>query len=113
VRYYHRTSSVNAERIVVDGFIDAESIASDGNLFRGVWITEYADAGNIDDVLLAIDVDDPNHRARIDIFEWQDESEPYRKWLVPAKLLNLVGTTSVVEERYREPPVPPVRAALS
>ena len=104
VRYYHRTSGANAASIMRDGFVDAESATSTKHMFRGVWISE----GRLDDVksmtdrevLLAIDVDDPKDCARINTFEWTDDSSVYRKWLVPAKLLNLVASVSIVAQEY-------------
>ena len=47
MRYYHRTSSANAEKIVSDGFVDAEGITASYGVFRGVWITDrpVEDAG--------------------------------------------------------------------
>ena len=104
MRYYYRTSLANAEKIVSDGFVDAEGIAQSGAVFRGVWITDRpVDAGesmSFGDSLVAVDVDDPNHCARIDIFEWAEETVSFRRWLVPAKLLNLVGSASIVKEDY-------------
>jgi hypothetical protein len=105
MRYYHRTSSANAEKIVSDGFVDAEGIAESGDVFRGVWVTDRPVEGaagmSFGDSLVAVDVDDPRHCARIDVFEWDEATASFRRWLVPAKLLNLVGSASIVEEDYR------------
>ena len=105
MRYYYRTSSENAEKIISDGFVDAEGTTASCGVFRGVWITdrpvEGADGMSIGDSLVAVDVDDPRHCARIDVFEWDDETASFRRWLVPAKLLNLVGSASIVKEDYR------------
>jgi hypothetical protein len=105
VRYYYRTSSANAEKIVSDGFVDAESNTVSRGVFRGVWITdrpvEGADGMSFGDSFVAVDVDDPRHCARIDVFEWDEETTSFRRWLVPAKLLNLVGSASMVKDDYR------------
>ena len=105
MRYYHRTSSANAEKIVSDGFVDAEGIAVSGDVFRGVWVTDRPVEGSagmsLGDSLVAVDVDDPRHCARIDVFEWDEATASFRRWLVPAKLLNLVGSASIVKEDYR------------
>jgi hypothetical protein len=102
MRYYYRTSSASAEKIVSDGFVDAEGIAQSGDVFRGVWITdrpvEAGESMSFGDSLVAVDVDDPPHCARIDVFEWDEETASFRRWLVPAKLLNLVGSASIVKE---------------
>jgi hypothetical protein len=72
MRYYHRTSSANAEKIVSDGFVDAEGIAESGEVFRGVWVTDRPVEGaagmGFGESLVAVDVDDPRHCARIDVF---------------------------------------------
>ena len=105
MRYYYRTSSANAERIVSDGFVDAEGINASGGVFRGVWVTDRPVEGaagmSFGDSLVAVDVDDPRHSARIDVFEWDEATASFRRWLVPAKLLNLVGSASIVKEDYR------------
>jgi hypothetical protein len=80
MRNYYRTSSANAEKIVSGGFVDAEGIAESGDVFRGVWITdrpvEGADGMSFGDPLVAMDVDDPRHCARIDVFEWDASVRP-------------------------------------
>ena len=121
MRYYHRTSSANAKRIVSDGFVDAEGIAQSGDVFRGVWITDRpVDAGesmSFGDSLVAVDVDDPRHCARIDVFEWDasarpDTSLPWKKerrrtsWLLA--LPGIARRTQVLLP-HRYPALPPRR----
>lgn len=99
MRYYHHTDLATAEEILENGFVDAECSLCSAHVFRGVWVTDREMLGmnEADKALLAVDVDDPNECARINIFEWTEETEPYRKWFVPARLLNLVGSCSIVE----------------
>jgi hypothetical protein len=104
MRFYHWTCADNAMRILRSGFVDVEWTHRTDKLHRGVWISDHT-AGtreykNRGEALLAVDVDKATDCARIDTFERSEDDQPYRRWLVPAKLLNLVARISAMDEQW-------------
>ena len=103
MRFYHCTHPDDARRILRVGFVDTESTHGTDKPRRGVWISDQT-AGTREgrqrgDALLAVDVDKLTDCARIDTFAWPEDGETYRTWLVPAKLLNLVGRISPMDDQ--------------
>jgi hypothetical protein len=100
VTLYHRTSENIARHIVVDGFGDSQDYYGTGNLHSGVWLSDHpldADEGANGDALLGVELN-PGEREIVQ-FEWIEAGKPHREWLVPARLINELGTTVISETR--------------
>src|SRR2546423_1551427 len=113
MRLYHVTDRDSVERILEQGFEDAEVIHDDSELQIGVWLADRCLAGEEDvgprlgpvpDVALSIDL--PSEV--VEPFERPEPGKPYREFCVPARLLNEHEVESVraledvdIEERRR------------
>ena len=93
MRLYHVTDRASAERILSEGFEDAEVIHDDRELLIGVWLADRCLAGEDDvgprlgpvpDVALSIELP----FDAIDRYERRDAAKPYREFCVPASVLN-------------------------
>ena len=111
MRLFHMTDKEKAEAILKDGFRDNTSyFRSDlveiqdgfGNYrpdaeYTGVWVSdepdmEYLWSGN---TLLALEIP----ADVLSDFQWFEEGELYRKWLIPAAILNSNGPPMVGDPR--------------
>ena len=82
---YHRTFM--AERILAEGFWDAEGTYLTFETHIGVWVADSPlneNEGVGGDRVLTIDIPE----SVIGNYEWIEEGKPCREWLVPAELLN-------------------------
>jgi hypothetical protein len=93
MRLYHVTDRASAERILGDGFENAEVIHDDRELLVGVWLADRCLAGEDDvgprlgplpDVALLIELS----AEVVEPYERRDSEKPYREFCVPASLLN-------------------------
>jgi hypothetical protein len=93
MRLYHVTDRGSAERILSDGFEDAEVLHDDSELLVGVWLADRCLAGEDDvgprlgpvaDVALWIDLP----TDAVDPYERTDPRKPYREFCVPADVVN-------------------------
>jgi hypothetical protein len=94
---YHRTTEENAADILEAGFADSTGSDLTEKDTAGVWISDSPlDRKEAGDVLLRIKLD-ATHSDLAD-FEWVEQGESYREWLVPAVLLNDRGVVEVCDE---------------
>ena len=100
VTLYHRTTEGVARHIVADGFRDSESYYGTENPHSGVWLSDRpldADEGAVGNALLRVELNIGDRE--IAQFEWIEDGKPYREWLIPACLINELGTIVVAEIR--------------
>ncbi len=83
VSLYHATTLEAARNIVATGFVDSSQELHQGRLYRGVWLSD-ARLIELAPVILLVVVPEPLVRE----YELLGESHGYRRWLVPAELLN-------------------------
>jgi len=105
-RLYHRTSRINAEAIIANGFRDGEGRYLTDSRHRGVWLSDRpldANEGALGDTIIAVDFDDPGTIAE---FEWIEDERPYREWLVPADRINGIASMRVIPEDDIVQPLP-------
>lgn len=91
---YHCTDA--AEQILARGFHDSEGTYLTRNVYTGVWVADRpldVNDGVDGDRVLAIEIPE----SVIASFEWIEEEEPYREWLVPAQVLNEYPLTEVLD----------------
>jgi hypothetical protein len=96
VTFYHVTNGEAAAAILARGFEDAEGTFGTGELFRGVWISATplsANEGAHGDHLLAVEISE----ELVAEFEWIEDENPIREFLVPAEVLNAHGHTRLLE----------------
>jgi hypothetical protein len=100
ITLYHRTTEGIATRIVADGFRDREDYYLTENLHSGVWLSDRpldANEGAVGNALLRVELNIGDRE--IAEFEWIEDGKPYREWVIPACLINELGTTVMVEIR--------------
>lgn len=89
MRLYHRTTSLNANNILVGGFSDGEGTYLTKQTWRGVWLSDRIldeNEGAGGDAIL--EVTSNIDSGTLSFYEWKEEGKSYREWLVPAELLN-------------------------
>jgi hypothetical protein len=83
---YHLTE--HGDRILAEGFRDAEGTYLTRNVYRGVWVSDRPlginEVGGEGEDILAVDVAE----AVVAEYEWIEDCKPYREFLVPAAILN-------------------------
>jgi len=70
------------------------------NPHSGVWLSDRprdADEGAVGNALLRVELNIGDRE--IAQFEWIEDGKPYREWLIPACLINELGTIVVAEIR--------------
>ena len=99
MRLYHRTGRDAARTILAHGFRDAWGYYLTDQLWYGVWLSDRpsdADAGEGPEVVLVVDLDVPDEELAE--YAWVfDLGTRYRKFLLPADLINRRGTAHVLE----------------
>jgi hypothetical protein len=94
VRLFHATTQENARKILESGFVDCSRELHQGRSYSGVWLTEVP-LYELEPVMLLVSM--PEELVRqYDL----PGDQGYRRWLVPAELINRYAT--VVEFRRRE-----------
>jgi hypothetical protein len=94
---FHRTTKDAAAKILRDGFRDTTSRYLTDREWSGVWVSDRPldnSEGASGEALLQIDIAEDLLTA----FEWVEEGEPFREWLVPAAVLNDAGTVRLLDE---------------
>ena len=97
MKIYHRTSREVALRILSKGFRDGTGNYLTLHVYHGVWFSNVSldeNEGAHGDTLLEVRIP----AKRIADFEWVEEGKPYREWLIPAKLVNTLGSVRLVRE---------------
>jgi len=99
ITLYHRTNKDDARQIIANGFRDGKGYYGTESLHRGVWLSDRAldaNEGAVGTTVLRVELtkDEPE----IDDFEWKDDGNTYREWLIPASLINEYGSTVIDEE---------------
>jgi hypothetical protein len=95
---YHRTTEETAADILEGGFVDSTGSNLTEEDAAGVWISDNPlDRKEAGDVLLRIKLDATD--GDLADYEWVEQGESYREWLVPAALLNDRGVVEVCDER--------------
>ena len=89
---YYRTKT--PERILREGFRDAQGTYLTGEVWSGVWLIDRPLPVNAaeGETLLRVDIEEEilaNH-------EWVEEGKPYREFLVPADVVNEHGTKPII-----------------
>ena len=104
MRLYHRTTQDAADNIIAVGFRDKCGTYMTDREWTGVWLSDIpldeTDGGPANGVLFEVVLDMPDHDLS-ENYEWIQEGNPYREFLVPAKLINEKGCirrVSVEEE---------------
>ena len=103
MRLYHRTTPNAADEILAQGFKDSCDTYLTDREWTGVWLSDVPldeNDGASGDVLFEVILDMPDHDLS-ENYEWIQEGNPYREFLVPAKLINEKGCirrVSVEEE---------------
>lgn len=100
-KVYHRTTPEAATAILKDGFRDAEGNFLTRNVYRGVWLSDRPldeNEGAWGDRLLEVVIEE----EAVAQYEWIEEGKQYREWLVPAELVNRLGSARLLsdEEEY-------------
>src|SRR5262249_48429796 len=94
---YHRTTEDSAADILEDGFADSTGSDLTGEDAAGVWISDNPlDRKEAGDVLPRIKLDATDDDLAD--YEWVEQGESYREWLVPAALLNDRGVVEVCDQ---------------
>jgi hypothetical protein len=96
--FYHRTNSDVAEKILSEGFQDGHGTYMTEREWTGVWVSDRPLDGNEEasgDCLLKITL--TCDEAAIADYEWVEEGtiRNYREWLIPADLLNQLGSIAL------------------
>ena len=89
MKVYHVTSTETAGSIKAGGFVDATGTYLTANEYSGVWVSDSPldvnDMGTQHECCFEIDVDEEDLAP----YEWVEDMEGYREWLVPARILNM------------------------
>jgi hypothetical protein len=91
MKFYHVTTSDSARTILRQGFHDNQDSYGTDQPWSGVWLADRPldsnDIGNVSaDTILAVSLD-----CEIDAlsdYEWVEEGQSYREWLIPADFVN-------------------------
>ena len=96
-RYYHRTDRAAANAILRDGFRDGTGRYLTEREHTGVWLSDRDidnDPGAHTAVLLAVEISS----TLVEPFEWIENGKLYREFLVPASMLNQLGSLTELLE---------------
>jgi hypothetical protein len=87
---YHRTTLINADLILRDGFRDEQGRYTSDFGAEGVWFSDVPkDAGECDADEVVVEMDVGLSVRSLAAFERsEDEATGYREWLIPAALVN-------------------------
>ncbi|MAG96781.1 MAG: hypothetical protein QGI83_20100 [Candidatus Latescibacteria bacterium] len=99
MKLYHRTHA--CEAILRDGFRDTTDTYGMNRPCTGVWLSEEPLSfyeGAKGDMLLVIEVP----RRTVEEWEVVEEGKPYRRFLIPAEIVNRHGQPKVVAEEEEE-----------
>jgi hypothetical protein len=103
VRLFHATTQENARRILATGFVDRSRELHQGRWYLGVWLAEVS-LYELEPVILLVSMAEDLVRQ----YELPGD-QGYRRWLVPAEVINRCAT--IVEFPRRAKPHPgPSRA---
>ena len=97
--FFHRTTPENARKIMDEGFRDARGTYLTDREFKGVWLSDIpldCNEGARGDALLRITLSCPPED--LDDYEWVEDGQTYREWLVPAALLNKFAYVELHDE---------------
>ncbi len=86
MRFVHRTPRETAEAILARGFRDGEGFYLTADVRKGVWLSDVPVDSQRGWVTLEVETD--LTEADLAKYEWVDEGNYYREWLVPASLIN-------------------------
>ena len=102
-KFYHRTSTENAVKILATGFVDGRGNYLTDQMWEGVWVSDRPLDCNEEahgEALLRITVQIPI--SDLDDYGWREEGKIYREWRIPAALLNRIATVELVEDEGEE-----------
>ena len=89
--YFHRTTEASAAAILRKGFRDTKGRFGTTLEYKGVWLSDVPvdfQEGAQGTILLAVEID-PTYVKK---YEWVQQGNSYREYLVPATLLNRHAT---------------------
>lgn len=93
---YHQTSIENARTIIVEGFRDSAGFFLNTRTWTGVWFCSSPHGSEDGEVFLKVRLDiDEQELAS---WEWTGEGRDYREWLIPASIVNQLGTIERTEK---------------
>jgi hypothetical protein len=96
---YHRTTRKSADAILKSGFKDGSGTYLTDREWSGVWLSNIpldCNEGAKGEILLEVDLDLPE--SVIARYEWIEDFQSYREWLIPAAPLNSHLSVRVVVE---------------
>ena len=104
ITLYHRTTPEAAAAILADGFRDGSGTYLTQNIHTGVWLSgvplSAGDMFDLGDTLLK--VMPPLTLDALNEYEWIEEGQPYREWLIPAAILNPLMRVEPVSEEEED-----------
>lgn len=101
VRLFHATTQENACKILETGFADGGRERYQNRWYSGVWLSDVK-LKELWPVMLLVSL--PEELVRQ--YELPSDHHGYRRWLVPAEIINRHGTTVAFPERTKSDPGP-------
>jgi hypothetical protein len=99
---YHRTTAERATNIIANGFRDTTGTYMMDVEVTGVWLSDVPldinDGGSAEhNTMLRVKIDLPEE----DLADWEvvEEGKRYREWVIPAEVINRLGSVVLDEER--------------
>lgn len=100
VRLFHATTQENARKILATGFVDRSRKLHQGRWYSGVWLAEVS-LHELEPVILLVSMAEDLVRQ----YELPGD-QGYRRWLVPAEVINRHATLVEVPRRAKPDPGP-------
>jgi len=97
ITLYHRTGSDIAKSVVATGFQDGDGYFMTNIHHAGVWFADRpldSNEGAYGGALICVRVEE----SEIERFEWIEEGKTYRESLIPARVINLLGPITILDE---------------
>lgn len=100
VRLFHATTQENAREILATGFVDTGRELHQGRWYSGVWLSDVK-LKELAPVMLLVSL--PEELVR----QYELPSDQgYRRWIVPAEIINLHGATVAFPKRTKSDAAP-------
>jgi len=99
LKLFHRTSAESADAILKSGFKHGTGNYLTVHKFSGIWLSDVpldADEGPSGDTLLEVKLE--LSERDVQQYEWIEKGKPYRKWLIPAWLINTLAKVRIIDE---------------
>jgi hypothetical protein len=86
--FYNRTTPETARSILTSGFRNTTGNYITDQEWCGVWLSEEPPDQGQTRLSALIQVTFDSEVVDFDFYSWQEEGEPYRRWLIPAAIVN-------------------------